>query len=497
MNKTYSTRRRNIFLPIIITVLSALCLFGLVGCGQDALTESDLIKMGYKIVVIYDYQGGKIDDKDSIKIRVKENSKLPEPGAENSDIALPVRKGYSVKNFCVAKTDDAGNLVLDENNNPIPDRVWDFANDTASENITLLTQWWENYRMVLHFGDGYAQTKTVSVPREKDGTPTVVYTSAFKEEGYTFFGDYYLDIEETTKIDIKDKPYLFDQELFENSDDGLTVDVYGSSLDGTYSLITDADSLLNTNLYAETNLYFMSDVDLSEIYDKDMVFEFPDGYSGMIVGNGHKISNMKLKMEPASTFDNNFGIFRSLNAGANIDDLHFDNVSLELNLKNATMPEYNIGMLVGCMREGAKLNNVTVTDSTFDYKIAVGFDNTKLHFSEIVGLPLAGSTVTNSKVENLTVVGSTIVYTENRDYAVYLRFTQENGVKTLGEVYGLATVGENGKLSIVRYRDEIQRPSDDTYVFNTLRNGSFTVKATATGNDDPIAVVSVSHTPAA
>ena len=166
--------RKKFILAFIASVFVALALFGLTGCANESLTEDDIIAMGYNVAVVFDYQGGTVKDTRQVKIRIKEGSKVPDPHTSKSTVGIPVRDAYSFKNFCVAQTDENGELLRDADGNLVPGKVWDFENDIPDGDMTLMAQWWDNYKMVLHYGDDYAYTKQRSISRTQSGDPTFV-----------------------------------------------------------------------------------------------------------------------------------------------------------------------------------------------------------------------------------------------------------------------------------------------------------------------------------
>ncbi|MDE6401865.1 MAG: InlB B-repeat-containing protein, partial [Clostridiales bacterium] len=167
MSNNIQTIRRKITLPIIILVLAALCVFGCVACAHEFLTEEE-VKKDYPIAVIFDYNGGNVEGESTTKIRIKEDSYVPEPGnAQLSNLAAPTRAKYTLKGFFVAKTDENGEVVRDEDGKIVPEREWNFKTDKPTEDITLCADWWQNYEMVLHYGNNL--TKSVDIPRNADG----------------------------------------------------------------------------------------------------------------------------------------------------------------------------------------------------------------------------------------------------------------------------------------------------------------------------------------
>lgn len=480
MNKNTRTIRRKIALPIMILVLAALCMFGCVACAHEFLTE-DEVKKDFPIAVVFDYNGGNVDGVTTTKIRVKENSYVPEPGnVQLSNLSKPTRAKHTLKGFFVAKTDEDGNLVRGEDGKLVPEREWDFKTDKATEDITLCADWWQNYEMILHYGEGL--TKSVDIPRNPDGTPTAVAAADARVLNYTFI-EYYKDADGNDPVTF---PYTFEFEQ-----DKLQVDVYSDSLEGTYRLIRKSGDMAGFSFLNNTNICLLADVDMNEVYGAGRKFEFPASYSGKFLGRNHTISNLVISSQPSSMRDSNFGLFNIIDSDAEIADVTFENVTLDLNLSNSLVSEYYVGLLAGRVRPSAIVRNVHIS-GTLDYNVVVGYDGSKLNVHDMFGTAMEGSTIENVTVDEIVVNGSIIAYTEEVDYAVYVKYSQAtDGAITLGDVYGLATrdkdtskhtaikIKENGLVEVSDGNWTLTDENDNVYNITVAANAG-NVSATVT-----------------
>lgn len=124
---------------LALLILSVL-LFALCGCGGSGGVPS-----GYDITVTYYFNGGTMrlyTDLTELTLRYRPGSLVAEPGVSTNQLPEVRRSGYSVGGWYYAETDENGNLVKDENGNPVPsDRKVDFSKDRVEEDITLVIVW--------------------------------------------------------------------------------------------------------------------------------------------------------------------------------------------------------------------------------------------------------------------------------------------------------------------------------------------------------------------
>lgn len=452
MNKKPSSIRRKVLLTILF-VLAVLMFPGLIACGDDQFTEDDVIAKGYKIAVVFDYGGGKSNDKTQVKIRLKEGSKVPNPSIMDKDLVLPGRAGYSFRRYSLAKTDENGSLLRDEDGNLIPDRAWDFDNDIPTGDITLIAEWWENYRIVLHYGEDYALTKSREVERTTDGLPTSVTKSAFTDDEYTFI-DYFYDKAGTELIE--SVPMPLENERFADSADGLTLDVWGKTIKGDYKVIKKATDLLSFSFASGTNIYMYADVDMDEL-NENQSFSFPNEYSGEFLGNGKTIKNIKITQTASNNSDYYFGLFKEIGRDAKISNITFDNATLYADLAQPNVQQYFLGMFAGRVRENAKLTGVHVT-GTIDYTVAAGYiDFEHLFVNEFIGTDQGA--VKENCTGSMSIIASKAFFTADEQYAVYAKYTQNGEAVIVGDVYGIASKDGDG-YSALRLRGDIEKDGD-------------------------------------
>ena len=474
MNKKPSFIRRKVLLTIL-AVLSVLMVPGLIACGDDQFTEDDVIAKGYTIAVVFDYGGGKSNDKTQVRIRLKEGSKVPNPSTMDKDLVLPGRAGYSFRRYSLAKADADGNLLRDEDGNLIPERAWDFDNDIPKGDITLIAEWWENYQLVLHYGEDYALTKTREVTRNPDGTPTSVTKSAFIDDEYTFI-DYSYDRDGNELIE--SVPMPLENDRFADSADGLTLDVWGKTIKGDYKVIKKATDFFSFSFVSGTNIYMYADVDMNDL-SENQTLTLPGEYSGEFLGNGKKIKNLKISRSASSNTDFFFGLFKEIDGEAKISNITFEDATLLLDLSQPRIQQYFLGVFAGRAQEGATLTNVHATGK-MDYTVAAGFtDFDHIFIDEFIGTD-QGAKIENSAGE-MSVVASKAFFTADEQYAVYAKYTQDGDTVTVGEVYGIAAKDDD-EYSALRIRGDIEKDGD-VYKIPSSNNVNYFARVTGTGVD--------------
>ncbi len=496
MQKFVSTISRKIFLPIIVLALGAFGFIVFTACSDDSMNESMLINRGYKVVVTYDFQGGKVADAETITVRVKENSRIPEPSSTGSGVGIPSKPGYSLRGFYFARIDEGGLPVTDADGNVIPSDIeCDFDTFKVSDtNITICAKWWDNYKVDLHYGNNYEKTERINLSRSRDGQPIGLTSTALSVRNYTFISyNLIKNGDESTRI--KEFPYKMTSEQFEQSDDRLTADIWGESIDGVYQLIRTEKDFTLASAKADTNYYLLNDIDLknAEYDDADTsnTSKLPKSYNGKFVGNGHKISNFTVKMMPLDRTYGNFGLFRALDSNAEISDVTFEGVTVSFDISNTEIQHYNLGMLAGQMYSGAAVKNVNIS-GTFVYQTAIGIEDNSLSLSQdlLIGYKSDDAVIENSRVVQVQKILPETVFTQDGQYRVNILYTDDgSGGFTVSDIYlfaekrttsgysnkriyGIEKNAENNFTVSVRDGRDLK---DYDMVFNVSGNGEFSV----------------------
>ncbi len=455
MQKIVSTKRRKIVLSILIALVATLGIFVFAACSDD-INEDTIKKRGYKVAVTYDFQGGTVNNKGSVRLLVKEDSRLPAPSKSGGGVGIPGKAGYSFKGFYLAETDEDGNVVRDADGNIIvSDTEWKFETGTvADKDVTLCAKWWDNYNVVLHYGKDYANTTNIDLPRTVDGKATSLYESAFRVKDYTFLSYNFVKNSTEDATALSKFPYDFSTV----AGDSLEIDVWGQSLDGNYQLVKEARDLSISSVGEEANFYLLNDIDMKDAgYDDEKSStKIPKVYRGKFIGNGHTISNFTMKMKALDRTYENFGMFRMLESGAEITDVTFKDVKLSYEVSNTDITRYHVGIIAGQCAAGAVVKNVNITSSssdgsTFEYLIGVGVDKNSLDIADdlLVAQKNASAVIEDCSVTNVKVFKSAAVITADQEYTLYVKYTEDNGTILFDKdaIYKLAQKSKNGGYS--------------------------------------------------
>lgn len=134
-----------------------------------------------------------------------------------------------------------------------------------------------------------------------------------------------------------------------------TIKLYTTWLDGTWYHIYNTKQFKD-NSRLNGNYVLHADLDFSGMAWAPVLTT--GEFTGCIIGNGHKISNVTV--EQADTKQEAGGIFGSLAASASMTDVTFENITYKIG-GGSIKPQAYFGLLTGELAEGATLENVTLT----------------------------------------------------------------------------------------------------------------------------------------
>ena len=228
-----------------------------------------------------------------------------------------------------------------------PGEKWDFDSRTFdTETLTLYAGWEKaiQYTYTVYYVDGDRDVELGRYPVSEGEKFDDWLKYAESRDGYTPLG-FYSDRQFTTIWD--------ENTVHPGGESDLHIPVYVKYLEGNWSLINDYKSLVNAVKYGE-NVYLTGDIDClgEELY-------FSNSYSGIFEGNGHSVSNFKIKKTgvlrmPTCT------IFSDLGEGSVVRNVNFENVTYEL----LEVPENVLKIKISALAKSAKgttVSNVTVT----------------------------------------------------------------------------------------------------------------------------------------
>ncbi|MDE5593941.1 MAG: hypothetical protein K2I75_08430, partial [Clostridiales bacterium] len=279
--------------------------------------------------------------------------------------------------------------------------------------------------------------------------------------------------------------------------------VWGKSLDGVYTLVRSKDDLRIFSVGETTNYYLLADVDMGgATYDNDNDRDknkIPKYYSGKFVGNGHTISNFKMTLRTPDPSYDSFGLFRSLEGDAEITDVTFKDVTLSYDLSNANVQTYNLGMLAGQCGANVKVRNVNFTTSeqgnnTFEYMIGVGVSNDNLNIADdmLIAQKPTSVTLQDCSVTGVKYVRSMTVITADTEYALYVKYSDDDGVITLGKdaIYAFAQKNKSGVYDKKQIKS-LENVGVNKYKLTWI-NRVFDIEFTIDGNNISATMVLVS-----
>ena len=175
-----------------------------------------------------------------------------------------------------------------------------------------------------------------------------------KRDGYTW-GDVYLDAEGTQKVDDKELAHSGKINYENATAENATMKLYVDYMEGEWFRIASAKQLID-NAQLSGNYILDADLDFAgQIWPTAFMH---GNFTGMIVGNGHKISNVTITQTNASK--ENTGLFGQLMEKASISDVIFENVTLTIQ-GGARKTDTRFGLLAGTVSDMANISNVAIS----------------------------------------------------------------------------------------------------------------------------------------
>ena len=285
-----------ILLALLVVALAAL----LPGCS------SNVDELEGKYVVTFELNGGILDLKSTnvstnINYAYEPGSFIVDPTCAEWNYKL-TRAGYTFTGWYTSENCAAG-------------EKWDFATGKiTTEKLTLYAGWEKEivYTYSVCYVDG-GNTQVLGEYKVKAGDKFEDYRKyADKREGYTAIG-YFADPECTTAWDFTT--------VHPGGDVDTDVKVYVGFITGEWKIVDSYQSLKNA--IGTGNIYLTCDIDCE---GKELSF---GDFNHVFEGNGFKISNFTVKKSGGALMPS-VSLFQSLNAGAEIRNVSFENVNFQL-----------------------------------------------------------------------------------------------------------------------------------------------------------------------
>lgn len=371
---------------IVCVMLLAIALFAS-ACSGESTPYDENDAAGFTVSIRYDANGGFFATSTGIIMDSYNLSTLtPGPDGQvrlgllapednrrgSSDTFQATKNGYFLEGWYTERTettDENGNTVYTYGNK------WDFNADTlaldpgktyhsAEPVLTLYACWVPMFE--IHFVDMQTQQvlgsysfnpytgSDIQVPQWDLKTGAMEMYRFPEKKGCTFENAYYDaagtmpatgTVEHTGKI------------LPNGTAEGHIMNLYVDYMEGQWYHIYNAQQLTKN---ANPNGHYILEADL-DFADEKWPAIFANGsFSGSLEGNGHTIRNVDFKQTKMDA--ENCGLFGSIQSGAVIENVTFENVTftVEKGFNRAA----NYGLLAGAIYEGADLRDVQIKNST-------------------------------------------------------------------------------------------------------------------------------------
>lgn len=326
--------------------------YGAVGTGvavfylEGGLCQNTKDRISY----LYDFDG------------TKDSTLIIDPNVlETNPLDQIVKNGYHIEGWYQTKTvNDDGTIEYSNK--------WDFNKDKMTlDGVTLYAKWEINriYTYELYYIDKYGKEVHLDGYEVKEGDKFKdVFLDKKEVDGYTSLG--YLDENGNPWNTSFTHP---------GGDEDLAIKVYLNLIEGEYTTVKNRRQFTSA-ISKNANIYLLNDIDLDGY---ELCF---DTYTGIILGNGHKLSNFEVDYDSTKS-----GLKESLDGESTIRDHLY--ISLFFELKDAVIKDLT-------------LENITIDVNT-----------TYSQIKKLIVAPLAIK-ASNTTLKNVNITGG-IVLTKTPD----------------------------------------------------------------------------------
>lgn len=413
----------------------------------------DLNKNGYNVSVKFDANGGVFAGTNDVYIIDVFNSAdvtdgkgvylLSPDDPLRAEGAFSIsRNGYFLAGWYTtreARVNDKGE-ALDDYGVPVAESgrpqgytyggKWDFESntlsmeggavlDSATPVQTLYAAWipYFNYEFYVENENGEFElldteaSINLEIPQWSEKTGKLDSKSFPEREGYTF-DSVYLDKSKSEQLieNINGADKYVDYETGTTSTEKVCI--YTTWLEGSWFKIYTADQM-SANSRLDGNYILCADIDFTESVWSPVLAK--GKFAGKIYGNGYTISNVNVVQADNSQLFG--GLFGSVDSGAVIDNVQFENISYEISV-GSRMQGATFGLLAGTVASDAVLTDVTVSG-----KLIIGASCYPQE-SYVIGLLCGSGTL--SSVDSTNITCSVTEGVENITVT-----TEENGTVTV------------------------------------------------------------------
>ena len=411
MIRQMNNRIKLLILTLILVIAAAL----LASCGGKG-PYSGYDDEGYTVSIKYDSNGGYFTTNTTVIVDTYNLSSLPSNskgeklltlvspdndvrGKENA--FLPQNAGYFLVGWYknrTAVTDGEGNEldadgnIASESGKPVAytySGKWDFSEDklpvdpakvegSATPVLTLYAAWAPRFTYDFYdikTGDLIKSlevdpiyVKNITVPEWNVVTGQLDMHEFPKVDNKTF-STVYLDPNGTTSVEagtpIKHTGIINEDNA---TTSGNTMKLYVDMLEGNWYNIYTADHFIKYGS-PTGNYNILADLDFTgKGWKIPLVY---GNFTGTINGNGHKMSNITVNQDNAQQA--NAGLFGTLAASANINNITFENVTLSVTGSIRSGASY--GLLCGTRASGSTLDSVQISGKLVIMSSSLIIDN--------------------------------------------------------------------------------------------------------------------------
>lgn len=399
-------------IKLLLLALLAVTVLVLAGCSGEKDQYAINDEEGYTVSVQYHANGGQFATNaytmtDSYKADGKTELMLLDPNdPARQEPFKAQRQGYFLAGWYTECTETGEKDAL---GNPVCtySGYWDFAADTlpleqgkaytASEPVLhLYAAWVPNFTVEFCDKATGEVVETVAIdptdPKQKElelsvwdeNTGRLSKKDIPVKKGYTFNG-LYLDAE-GAKVEEASVLHSGVLDLETATATGANMKLYVDYMEGEFTAIYTAENLVDS-LSSGDDVMIMADLDFTDIEWDYFIWGYE--YNGTVLGNGHTLSNITLKIAPENVNNQEYpyaGLFGMLGETATVRDLTVKNMKLEIcegtmGLGQPNLQNIAIGPLAGQIAEGATVENVLFKDSeilltrvieTYTYDLMLG-----------------------------------------------------------------------------------------------------------------------------
>jgi hypothetical protein len=381
---------KKILLRCLAVTIFLFCILTITSCSTNPYDEYDDI--GKNISVKYLANGGIINSgaKSLVDVFSKNESgtfKLIPPESadrDKSQVTLSHSKDYQFAGWFVGTPvvdadgnplDEDGNLVSETGKEPAytAGKRWNFETDklsvdpnkTYSANepvLTLIAMWTPKFTFEIYAKDTAGEWQVITtkdaialeVPRWSNGKINMMDFPAYPDKAMTFKAAYY-DAAMANPIESSSITGEIDYET--GTVVNSKIKVYTEWYEGTWFMIENAAQLY-ANARPSGNYMLLSDIDMT---GENWPRAFSQNvFSGKFYGNGHKIFNVSANQQ-ANYRRDSYGLFASISSSAEFCDITFENATYTI---SGALNQASFGLFAGQVADGAKFENVTISNGT-------------------------------------------------------------------------------------------------------------------------------------